>query len=160
MRLRFLLTIAVVLGGLNVSTRPAPGQVLLDSIHAEGVPPIPVDLLVELGAYGFSDAVDFQGWLAGSREVLFLKHARGLPQAFRLDRPGGFPLQLTFDDRPVAWVCPDPSRRRFVSARDDGGNERFQLFLHDLDRGEVRPITNGHWRTRWPLWSPPADSSP
>ena len=74
-----------------------------------------------------------------------------LGHIFRLPIEGGHAEQLTFgayyDSEPV--FSPDGSQLVFVSDRDGGAD----LYLLDLKRGEVRPITSGAHADR-PVWAP------
>jgi dipeptidyl aminopeptidase/acylaminoacyl peptidase len=109
---------------------------------------------VTLAQYRFSDSVSFQGWMAGTRRVLYLDESEGTQQAFLRNAPNEPNQKLDASGRPVAWICPHPSRDRLVIALDHGGDENYDLILRDLTTGVFRVFTNGRWRNTSPLWSP------
>ena len=67
---------------------PAPAQALPFLVHSEGVPLVPNDLDETIDRYRFSDRGSFQGWLAGTRRILYLSESGGIEQAFLCERPG------------------------------------------------------------------------
>jgi dipeptidyl aminopeptidase/acylaminoacyl peptidase len=151
---RLLVVAKLVLGIVVLAASPAFSQALPGSIHAEGVPLLASELGPGLGFDRFSEVVTFQGWLAGTRRVVYLNESDGIPQVFVSSRPdGGGPERISFG-RPVSWVAPDPARERLVVAFDSGGNENYQLHLLDLLTGSTRVFTNQHWRNSGLLWSP------
>ena len=155
MGLRRLLFTSVFLVASIVSTRLAVGQgVTNPTIHVSGgVPVVPVDLDATIDRYRFFEHGDFQGWLAGSRRVLYLQSSEGTLQAFVAQFPGEPGTMATETHRPVAWVYSDPRRERLVIAEDLDGNERYRLTLHDLSTGRFRSFTNGLWENSSVLWS-------
>jgi dipeptidyl aminopeptidase/acylaminoacyl peptidase len=149
---RFLVT-PVFLAASTLSPSLVSGQALLDSIHVEGVPPIPADLDESIDRYRFTDSASLQGWLAGTRRILYVSESGELDQAFLSVLPGGLPRQLTTSYRSVAWVSSHPRRERVILAENEEGSERFQLSLLDLVTGFSRPFTNELWENQGALWS-------
>ena len=79
-------------------------------------------------------------------ELAFLTNTTGVNQVWRLDEPGAWPEQLTFEDEPIAFASWSPERPELVFGMDEGGNERTQLFRlagWGWDRG--RRV----WRWTW-----------
>ena len=151
---RLLLTILFWLASI-LSNRPVVGQGLTGStIHISGgVPVVPEDLDATIDRYRFFQHAEWQGWLAGSRRVLYLQSVAGTVQAIAGEHPGEPGTQLTDTHSPVAWVYSDPRRERLVIAEDLDGNERYRLTLHDLSTGEYHRFTNGLWENSSVLWS-------
>ncbi|MFW5937954.1 MAG: S9 family peptidase, partial [Halanaeroarchaeum sp.] len=96
----------------------------------------------------YAPALDADGNLA------FLIDTTGVPQVWRLDEPGVWPEQLTFDDERVGFVSASPERSEFVFGMDEGGNERIQLFRLAADGSRVTPLTDQpEAKHRWGGWS-------
>ncbi|UWG47343.1 Dipeptidyl aminopeptidase/acylaminoacyl-peptidase [Halanaeroarchaeum sp. HSR-CO] len=101
-------------------------------------------------AYGPSLGVD--GGLA------FLMDTTGVPQVWRLDEPGEWPAQLTFDEERVAFVAASPTRPEFVYGKDEGGDEKVQLFRLAADGSKTTPLTDRpSAKHRWGGWSNDGD---
>ena len=64
----------------------------------------------------------------------------GSAQVFRLDRPQGFPIQLTGGDNSTTLRAVTPDGRWLVLARDAGGQENPGLFLQPVGGGPLRKI--------------------
>lgn len=76
----------------------------------------------------------------GSR-VAYLSNQSGTAQLWLISAEGGAPRQLTrYDDR-VAFAAWSPNGRTLAFAKDASGNERFQLFLLDVESGTVTDIS-------------------
>jgi dipeptidyl aminopeptidase/acylaminoacyl peptidase len=143
------------LAAMILVTRPAValGQAK-STIHASGgVPAVPGDLDATIDRYRFSASGELQGWLAATRQILYLATSDGMDQVFVCSRPGEPPWQLSDTKRPVAWAYSDPRRSRVIIAQDNQGNEQHWLTLVDLRTGRHQKFTNGQWENRGVLWS-------
>ncbi|QSG07287.1 alpha/beta hydrolase family protein [Halapricum desulfuricans] len=101
-------------------------------------------------AYGASLAVD--GTLA------FLMDTTGTAQVWTLEESGGWPRQRTFGEESVGFVSWSPERHELAFSRDEGGNERAQLFRLAPDSGEVHALTDvPEAKHRWGGWSHDGD---
>lgn len=76
------------------------------------------------------------------RTLAFLMNTTGVAQVFRLDEPGGAPVQLTHLDQIVRSVHWSPDGRRLLFAMDHGGNEHTQLYLAAADGGGLAALTD------------------
>jgi len=80
---------------------------------------------------------------AGGDRVVYLSGVTGMPQAWRLDSPLGWPRQVThFADRAtvVRWTtAPD----RLLVSGDVGGDERDDLLTVNLDGGDAVTVARG-----------------
>jgi dipeptidyl aminopeptidase/acylaminoacyl peptidase len=76
------------------------------------------------------------------KRLSFLMDTTGVPQVWRLDTPGAWPRQLTFEEERVSFASWSPERDELVFGMDQGGNERTQLFRLDGDGETVIPLTD------------------
>ena len=89
--------------------------------------------------------------------LAFLLDTTGVAQIWTLTEPGGWPVQRTFYDEPVSFASFSPTRDELVFGKDDGGNERMQLFRLDAD-GTITPLTGlPDAKHRWGGWSHSGD---
>ncbi|UPV99433.1 S9 family peptidase [Halorussus gelatinilyticus] len=75
-------------------------------------------------------------------ELAFLMDTTGVPQVWRLDEPGEWPRQLTFEEEAIGFADWSPERDELVFGMDQGGDERTQLFRLDADGETVTPLTD------------------
>ena len=80
---------------------------------------------------------------SSGKRVAFLMDVTGVPQVWLIDAKGGWPRQLTYFSERVSLVKWRPVGNQLLFAMDEGGSERHQLYLIDLDAGgEVRALTD------------------
>ena len=80
---------------------------------------------------------------SSGKRVAFLMDVTGVPQVWLIDAKGGWPRQLTYYSERVSLVNWRPTGNQLLFAMDEGGSERHQLYLIDLDAGgEVRALTD------------------
>lgn len=81
------------------------------------------------------------GFSGDGARLLVSSNIPGTHQLYRLDVATGEMVQVTDEAEPVtgAYV---PGGRRLLVARDDGGNERHQLFLADDDGSDLEPLVH------------------
>jgi dipeptidyl aminopeptidase/acylaminoacyl peptidase len=72
----------------------------------------------------------------------FLMDTTGVPQVWRLDAPGAWPQQLTFEGERVSFASWSPERDELVFGMDQSGDEHTQLFRLDGDGETVTPLTD------------------
>jgi dipeptidyl aminopeptidase/acylaminoacyl peptidase len=125
---------------------PAPasdGQLLL-----EGVPGRSLPLAQQWRAYQNMRPATFLGWLPDDSGVLVSLRFGDVPQLARISQPEGMRSQLTFFDEPIlqAWISPNREVNGAIFAKDEGGNEYFQLYFLDLANGQTRLLTDGKSR--------------
>lgn len=80
-----------------------------------------------------------------------------LGHLFRLPTSGGEAEQLTFGPWYDSDPAVSPDARRVVFASDRDGQSNGNLFVLDLESGDVRQLTNDWWAAR-PVWSPDGSS--
>jgi hypothetical protein len=92
----------VLLGSLFLSplcfAAEAPSKTLTpgDNLVIDGIPPIPADLVEQIGRYTESRAAAFQDWHPAKAEMLITTRFGDTNQVHRVVMPGGARMQLTF----------------------------------------------------------------
>jgi len=94
-------------------------------------------------AYGGSFGPD------GER-LAFLMDTTGTAQVWTVDGPGEWPVQRTFYDDRITFVDYSPEREELAFGKDQGGNERAQLYTLNVETGEItnrtqRPDAKHRW---------------
>ncbi|AGN00270.1 peptidase S9 prolyl oligopeptidase active site domain protein [Salinarchaeum sp. Harcht-Bsk1] len=98
-------------------------------------------------AYGAS-------WSPAGDRLAFLLDTTGVPQVWTVDDPGAWPAQHTTFEERVTFVDYSPTREELVFGMDEGGNERAQLHLLDVDGGEIENLTqHPDAKHRWGGWA-------
>jgi len=97
-------------------------------------------------AYGGSFGPD------GER-LAFLMDTTGTAQVWTVDGPGEWPVQRTFYDDRVTFVDYAPERQELAFGKDQGGDERAQLFTLDVTTGQITNRTrHPDAKHRWGGW--------
>ena|ERR1700720_3877305 len=84
-----------------------------DNLIADGIPPIPADLVDLVGRYTESRAASFQDWNPMKPEMLITTRFGDTNQVHRVAMPGGARMQLTFF--PIVWTVRHSSRSKVVT---------------------------------------------
>jgi protease II len=132
------------------------------SLILDGIPQI--DSLVAEKARGYTDfsARTFVAWHPLRREMLVSMRAGNTMQIHRVTAPGAKPEQVTDFREPVRAAAYEPVLGRYlVFARDNGGDEAFQLFRLDLEsdgakrleKNKVTPLSDEKKRAGSLAWS-------
>lgn len=124
------------------------------NLVTDGIPPIPRTLAERVHAYSEFWPQRALSWHPRKRELLISRRAGDATQVFRLGAPGARPEQLTRFPDPVSRAS-YPQRRAdyFLFSKDEGGDERYQLWRHDFVTGESRRLTDSAKRHGAPIWS-------
>ena len=64
----------------------------------------------------------------------------GVPHVWRLDKPGGFPVQMTGGEDPTYIEAVMPGGEQILVSRDRGGAENPGLYLQPADGGALTPV--------------------
>ena len=132
---------------------PAAAQVPANLV-AEGIPPLPPDLVEAAGRYGEFRAAALQSWHPTRREMLITTRFGATPQLHRVNHPGGARQQLTFSPEPISAASFQPLRGdNLIFSQDAGGGEFFQLYRYDLADGRSTLLTDGKSRNTGVRWS-------
>ena len=129
----------------------------IGNLVIDGVPEIPDAVTERLRRYQNTRYARLLGWMGDS--VLIASRFGETAQVHRVDAPLGMRRQLTFAAEPIAnaWASSAPEVPGFVYAKDVGGSEFYQLFLHDPATGETKLLTDGRSRYGSVLWSNAGD---
>jgi dipeptidyl aminopeptidase/acylaminoacyl peptidase len=134
----------------HAQTMPVP-----ESIHAEGVPPVPRSLVTALNRYQNIRSASFEDWDGSADRAMYVTtRFADATQVHYVASPGAARQQLTFLPDRVLSVHARPKHAQFLYSMDEGGAENYQLFLQGRDGGEVRRITDGKSPNMAPRWSP------
>lgn len=120
----------------------------------EGIPNIPPELNEQLLAYQNARSAGFSGWTPQGGMLIATRFGE-TAQVHRVDTPMGMRRQLTFYSEPVGGGSyPDaPGGTGFLFAKDTGGDENYQLYLHDDASGRDVRISVPGTRNTDAAWS-------
>lgn len=89
------------------------------------------------------------------RELAFTSDITGAFEAWSQPLTGGgWPNQVSWLDQQVSQLSYSPDGRRLVFQSDFGGNERPDLYLADLESGDIEDITVSTRAESFPRFSP------
>ena len=88
-------------------------------------------------------------------QLLITTRFGDVDQLHLVERPGGERRQLTFLREPVAHAVfsPDPGRSAYVYVKDEGGNEKSQIYYQRLGEPGAKLLTDGKSLNGSPVWS-------
>jgi dipeptidyl aminopeptidase/acylaminoacyl peptidase len=88
-------------------------------------------------------------------QLLIATRFGDVDQLHLVERPGGERRQLTFLREPVAQAVfsPDPGRSAYVYLKDEGGNEKSQIYYQHLGEPGAKLLTDGKSLNGGPVWS-------
>ncbi len=124
------------------------------NLVTEGIPEIPAELNEQLLAYQNARAAGFSGWTPQGGMLIATRFGE-TAQVHRVDSPMGMRRQLTFYSEPVGGGSyPDaPGAPGFLFSKDTGGDENYQLYLHDDAAGKDIRISVPGTRNTDAAWS-------
>ncbi|HTL26253.1 MAG TPA: S9 family peptidase, partial [Burkholderiales bacterium] len=110
------------------------------NLVADGIPPVPNAIVDKVRAYSDFWPQRALSWHPQKREMLISRRAGDASQVFRLEAPGAKPEQYTSFADPVGRASYPPAPAdHFLFVKDEGGNERYQVWRFDLaDRKTLR----------------------
>ena len=149
--------LALLLAAASGIAADAPAQKTLtpaDNLIVEGVPPVPASIAEQAGRYSQFRAVRLSDLHPLRREMLISTRFADTWQVHRVSQPGGDRSQLTFFVENVFGGAYEPTKgESFLLAKDEGGNEQFQLYRYDFSTGDATLLTDGKSRNTSPQWS-------
>jgi dipeptidyl aminopeptidase/acylaminoacyl peptidase len=75
-------------------------------------------------------------------KVAYLSNVTGTSQLYLMPAQGGATKQLTEYPDPITFARFSPTENKIIFGKSEGGNERTQFFIIDLNTGEIRNITD------------------
>jgi dipeptidyl aminopeptidase/acylaminoacyl peptidase len=115
-----------------------------ETLVADGLPPIPKDLVEQVRLYTEYRSAGLVDWHPTRREMLIATRFASTPQIHRVRMPGGARTQLTFFDEPVTFASWEPrTGAYFLFTKDVGGNEFGQIYRYDLANRRSIRLTRG-----------------
>ncbi len=120
----------------------------------EGIPDIPPELNEQLLAYQNARAAGFSGWTPAGGMLIATRFGE-TSQIHRVESPMGMRRQLTFYAEPVGrGSYPDAGGAPgFLFAKDTGGDENYQLYLHNDATGDDVRLSVPGTRNTGAVWS-------
>ncbi len=129
-----------------------------ENLVIDGIPPIPADLVEQIGRYTEFRTAAVQDWHPTKTEMLITTRFGDVPQVHRVSAPGGTRTQLTFyPDRITAASYQPNDGKYLIFSKSIGGNEFDQNYLYDATGGDVTLLTDGKSKNSPPTWSTAAD---
>lgn len=150
-RLALALALMASSGGLALAQN-APVAAVPAAIVADGLPPIPQELVSATTPYLQARHANFLGWNASDRSMLIKTRFGGTDQVHTVAKPDADRRQLSFEAEPILAAALSPAGDALVMQKDVGGDEFYQLYL--LVDGRPRLITDGKSRNWFGAWSP------
>ncbi|MEY2438634.1 MAG: hypothetical protein QOI34_19 [Verrucomicrobiota bacterium] len=129
-----------------------------ENLVIDNIPPIPADVVEQVGRYTESRAAAFQDWNAKRPEMLITTRFADTNQLHRISMPGGARTQLTFFPDRVDSASFEPTTGDYlIFSKGAGGNEFNQNFRYEIATGDVTLLTDGNSRNSAPTWSHQGD---
>jgi len=148
--------LALLVGAMGVAvSAPSVDRVEKGQLVLENVPALDPHLVDRHRAYSNVRSAGMVDWLPDGAGLLIATRFGETVQLHKVAMPLGARQQVTFKDEPVrsGAISPRPGSTALIYAGDQGGNENYQFFLHDLASGDTRLITDGKSRHGGLLWS-------
>ncbi len=115
-----------------------------DNLVAEGIPPIPMSLVEQVGRYTDFRAASLLDFHPTLREMLISTRFASSAQLHLVKMPGGARTQLTFYPDAVGGARFEPTQAQYlVFSKDVGGSEFSQLYRMDMASRDVTLLTDG-----------------
>jgi dipeptidyl aminopeptidase/acylaminoacyl peptidase len=146
----------ILFAALLAAPAAAHGQFVTPgpNLVTDGIPAIPRALAERVHAYSEFWPQRALSWHPQKRELLISRRAGDASQVFRLEAPGAKPEQYTSFADPVSRASyPPRPADHFVFVKDEGGNERYQLWRFDVAGRKTARLTDPAKRHSSPVWS-------
>lgn len=121
------------------------------AIVADGIPPVPMELVEDTRPYFEYRTAGFSEWDPQTRAMYISTRFGDVSQLHSVAGPGAARTQLTFEAEPIRGVSVSPGKGdvKLVS-KDIGGNEFYQIFR--LEDGRLTMLTDGTSRNGLGAW--------
>ncbi|MBI4245536.1 MAG: S9 family peptidase [Planctomycetes bacterium] len=147
--------IFTVLLGLSCSTSTVSGRREVGNLIIEGIPDSSPEIAERILQYQNTRACNLYGWSPDGKGIFISTKFGETNQVHFVEKPGGARRQITFFRESVneVAVCPQNMTNYFLFTKDTGGNERYQIYLFDLNTGKHKLLSDGKSRNTDILWS-------
>lgn len=122
------------------------------AIVADGLPPVPDDLVAATLPYLQTRRAAFLGWNAADHSMLIKTRFGATDQLHVVAAPDADRRQISFENEPVLAGALSPSGDVLLVQKDNGGDEFYQLYT--LASGRLARVTDGRSRNWFGAWSP------
>jgi len=139
-----------------IAADPSPAKTTTppDSLIADGIPLIALELAEQVGRYTESRAAAHQDWHPTKPQMLIVTRFADTNQLHLVTQPGGARTQLTFFTDRVDGGSFEPTKGDyFVFSKGAGGNEFNQNYRYDFATGDITLLTDGKSKNSEPTWS-------
>lgn len=121
-----------------------------EALVADGVPPVPDDVVAETRPYMENRSAGFAGWNAADKSMLISTRFGNVNQLHTVSGPMMDRHQISFEAEPLGgnW---SPTGDILVAQKDIGGNEFYQIYT--LKDGKLKLLTDGKSRNGINAWS-------
>ena len=128
----------------------------IGNLILENIPDIPSTPHKRLHHYHNIRPTSFADWCPRQGGMLVSARNGESAQIHHISQADGPGRQLTFFNEPVleASMCPHPDRQGFLFSKDEGGNERYQLWYYDMRTDHCWFLTDGVSKTGCGIWNP------
>lgn len=151
--LRVALLMAGLLSPFTHSFAAAPGRIEQGNLIFDGIPIEELSADADLPLALESRSASFADWLADGSMVIATRFGN-TAQLHRVRAPLAMREQFTFKSEPVSTAVAHPyDSNRLLYLKDNGGDERMQIWLRDLATGEERLLTDGRSRNGPPVFA-------
>jgi dipeptidyl aminopeptidase/acylaminoacyl peptidase len=151
------LLIQLISGGPQASaaqTKSASAEVVpRDTLVHDGIPSIPAELGPTVVAHNTYLPSKLVAWDPSQPQIIIGQAHSPFIQAARIDTPGAQPKFFTSFPERVREFYFQPQGKYLVYAKDEGGNERIQLYRYDIDTRASTLLTDGKSWNGYPIWS-------
>jgi dipeptidyl aminopeptidase/acylaminoacyl peptidase len=143
---------------LGIAQTPAERKPI-GNLLVENIPAVPPSVSETWEQYQNIRQAGFADWDASGNGIYIATRFGDINQIHHVNKAGSYREQVTFFKEPLNNVstCPDPNRDGFLYARDNGGNEQFQIYFFDRKKGSSTLLTDGKSRNNGYRWSKKGD---
>jgi dipeptidyl aminopeptidase/acylaminoacyl peptidase len=151
--IRFAPLLAVLAMPLAAAQATAPTRIEQGNLIFDGIPVDEVLANADLPEVLESRSASFVDWLADGTMIIATRFGN-TTQLHRVRAPLAMREQFTFKSEPVSEAVAHPyDPNRLLYLKDQGGNERMQIWLRDLATGEEQLLTDGRSRHGQPVFA-------
>src|SRR4051812_45065764 len=154
----FIYLVSICVASAGAAEQPAKTLTAAENLVVDGIPPIPADLVEQIGRYTESRTAAVQDWHPTKPEMLITTRFGDVPQVHRVSMPGGSRTQLTFFPDRIVGATYEPTKGDYlIFSKSIGGSEFDQNYRYDSATGEITLLTDGKSKNSTPIWSKKGD---